>query len=171
MMHKHEIRYYITECDKLIKLYCDHMTYVYMNTISTSDKRLTKSQFDSFRTKQLKKCDYNKLMNEFFKTVEHEWTHNGDRYRKLENFVQTETVCDNYALGNQIHYHSICIANSNYKQDCIVVYYRGRIFYHTLMYQGDYRGQLIDMLTLKRVGWTSLKNCAPIVKLSNNKIQ
>lgn len=52
----------------------------------------------------------------------------------------------------------------------VIVYHWGKVYYHTISYNGYDSGQLICPKTLSMVRWAKLKNCSPIMDITSNKI-
>lgn len=153
------MRYYKTNCGKLIQFNIETKVYKLRNTIQTTDKRISVEDFKNFNSIEIKKDEFSRLMNIYFKNVKHEWIHDGVKYRKIDNFEgKGILLSDNYKIGKDVPYHHI----SKYEKNYIIVYHWGKVYYHTISYNGYAQGQLIDIKTNKTVRWARLKNCAPI---------
>lgn len=139
------------------------------NKINIDNHIITPDEFSEMEKKQLKKSKWSELMNNWFRDVKHEWKHDYSYYRKLDNF-QTDgfRISSNYLLGKDIPYHKL--EDKPYCGSLILVYHWGRVYYHTVSYNGYAQGQLMDINTFEFVKWTRLKNCAPIFNINTKKI-
>ena len=73
--------------------------YVHKNTIKKSDKRMSKVDFDELETTKIKKDEFNRLMNVYFRDIKETWTHDGEDFMSLDNFETTEQMfSSNYKL-------------------------------------------------------------------------
>lgn len=108
-------------------------------------------------------------MNIFFKNVKHEWTFNGVNYKKIDNFEALGySLSDNYSLGKDVPFH--IIEDKKYFGNLILVYHWGKVYYHTISYNGYAQGQLICPRTFELVRWAQLKHCSPIFNTITKKI-
>ncbi len=57
-----------------------------------------------------------------------------------------------------------------YNKNLVLVYHQGKVYYHTISYNGDRSGQLICPYTFEYVKWCRLKTCAPIFDIEAKKI-
>ena len=100
-------------------------------------------------------------MNVFFKDVKHHWEFGGTKFRKMPNFESNGyRLSTNYDLGKDVPYHKI--ESMPYMGNVILVYHWGRIYYHSISYNGYAQGQLINPKTFELVRWAQLKHCAPV---------
>jgi hypothetical protein len=141
-------------------------TNIYKKRNSTSPKGnvISKQLFDTLQVKRIKKLDFSIKMNKFFKEVKDEWKYDYSHFRKLDNFNKDWS---NYKIGTEVPYHDIPQIN---RSNVIMVYYWGKIYYHTINYNGTEKGQLICPKTFRFVKWCSLKNCAPVMNTNTKKI-
>ena len=161
---------YFKTSDFLIQFNPETSVYKIRNTISTdvNDKVISEEKFNSLSPTQIKKTEFCRLMNIFFKNVKHEWVYNHTHFKKLDNFEESEfSLSSNYIIGKDIPIH--LVGTGTYKQRCILVYHWGRVYYHTISYGGYKQGHLIDLNTFDFVQWARLKNCSPIYN-ENTKI-
>lgn len=148
------MKYYITDDNKLIHFNPETKVYKVMNTISRDDKRISP---ENLSLHEIDKNKFSRLMNEFFKSVKHQWVYKSVRFRKLDNFdTNGYLLSKNYVLGKDVPYHDSSFGK------VILVYHWGKVYYHTVSYNGYKQGQLIDINTNKIVRWAQLKHCAPI---------
>ena len=145
------MKYLKTECNKLIQYNQETNIYKIRNTIDHIDTRLTEQDILNLKYSFIKKQEFSRLMNLFFKNIKDEWKFDYSTYKKLDNFDST-----NYILGG--------------KNNVILVYHWGKVYYHTISYNGYKQGQLICTKTFKLVRWANLKHCAPIMNISTKKI-
>jgi len=160
---------YYKSGDKLIQYNPETNVYKLRNTIERIDTRISKEDFILLDAKQIKKQEFSRLMNIFFKDIKHEWVHDHSKFRKLPNFESNgHNLSTNYILGKDIPYHT---SEKSYYSNFILVYHWGKVYYHTVSYNGDDRGCLLDINTLKHLRWAQLKHCAPIQNINTKKIQ
>ena len=86
-------------------------------------------------------------------------------------------LSDNYKLGKEIPYHDL---NKNggdyyyyyyYLKNMVLVYHWGRIYYHTVSYNGYVQGQLVTTDDKHNfVRWARLRNCAPIFCVDDKRV-
>lgn len=155
------MRYYKTEDGelKLIQFNPETKVYKQRNLIEKIDSRISQENLPSM--KEIKKNEFSRLMNVFFKSVKHSWVHNGCKFRNLDNFESDGTfLSTNYLLGKDIPYHEI--PEMKWLGSVILVYHWGKIYYCTVSYNGYKQGQLIDPYTKELVRWVQLKHCSPI---------
>lgn len=139
------------------------------NKINVDKYIITPEEFSNMEKQQLKKSKFYELINNWFSGVKHEWEFNNKLFRKLDNFESDNNkISSNYILGKDIPYHEI--SSKPYLGKVILVYHCGRVYYHTVSYNGYPQGQLIDLKNLQLVKWTRLKNCAPIFDVGLKKI-
>jgi hypothetical protein len=136
------------------------------NKINIDNHIITSDEFSQMEKKQVKKDKWSELMNNWFRSVKHEWIHDFSNFRKLDNF--DFRLSSNYLLGKDVPYHKL--ENKPYYGNLVLVYHWGKIYYHTVSYNGYPQGQLMDINTFKFVKWTRLKNCAPIFNVNTKKI-
>lgn len=154
------MRYYKTEDEKLIQFNPETKVYKLRNTIEKVDSRISPDELPK-DMKEIKKNEFSRLMNEFFKSVKHSWVHDGCKFRKLDNFESDGIfLTKNYVLGKDIPYHEI--SEMKWIGKVVLVYHWGKVYYHTISYNGYKQGQLIDPYTKEFVRWAQLKHCAPI---------
>lgn len=152
--------------DKLIQYNSETDVYKIRNVIDGSGV-ITAEEFKSLNPQKLSKQKFCQEMNVFFKHVDHEWEFQGEKYRKLDNFEASERrLSANYIIGKDIPYHQIGL----FKDTVILVYHWGRVYYHTISYNGYKQGQLICPNTNKILRWAQLKHCAPVFNVTRKKI-
>jgi hypothetical protein len=152
------MRYYKTDDGKLIQFNPETKVYKLRNTIEKVDTRISPDQLDLH---EIKKDKFSLLMNEFFKSVKHSWVHNSCKFRKLDNFESDGiSLSTNYVIGKDIPLHEI--DDMKWIGKVILVYHWGKVYYHTISYNGYKQGQLIDPYTKQLVRWAQLKHCSPI---------
>lgn len=163
------MKYYTSECGKLIQFNPETNVYKIRNSIEKTDKRLSLEEFNQLNTKSIKMPEFSRLMNIYFKNIKHSWVHNETNYRKLDNFETKDyNLSVNYVLGKDVPYHEL--ENKKYLGNLILVYHWGKIYYFTISYNGYEQGQLIDPYTLELVRWAQLKHCSPIFNEGTKKI-
>lgn len=161
------MKYYSSDCGKYIKFNPETKVYRLGNTTLEKYRVVPIDEFNSLKTTEIKNSEYSRLMNIYFKYVQHEWEFEGVKYRKLENFEKKEYLLSaNYNIGKDVPLHDL----GNYKNNLILVYHWGKVYYHTIQYNGEGVGQLLCPYTLNYVRWAKLKNCAPIFNTVTKKI-
>lgn len=163
---------YKSECGKIIVHYVESGYYVQKNTTETN-KVISKEDFDKLVVSKVKKNNYYRMMNEYFKNIHDEWTYNGHDFVSKDNFkFENGNYSANYTLGKDIPFHNLNKPGEDfyYLKNLIAVYHQGKVYYHTISYNGYDQGQLIDPKTHKFVGWCKLKHCAPIFDKTLKKI-
>jgi hypothetical protein len=136
---------------------------------TTTDKAKVIQHVDFLEAKldltEIKREEFSRLMNIYFKDIHEEWEYNGEHFRSLDNFTgEGSSLISNYDFKS-LPKHDCGVYGT-----CLLVYHCGRLYYFTLSYNGYKSGQLLDMKRQTAVRWAQAKHCAPIVKqLSNNK--
>ena len=143
------------------------------NSIDRTDHRISSEEFNKFRLSgniiNLNKNKFSQAMNVWYKDIEHEWVFEGKNFKKLPNFESSDfRLSNNYILGKDVPYHEI--EGKKWLGEVILVYHWGKVYYHTVSYNGDKQGQLIDTKNFQLVRWAQLKHCSPILNVDKNKI-
>jgi hypothetical protein len=155
------MKYFKTDCDKLIQFNPETNVYRHRNVIK-GNQVIDVDTFNSFVSTQIKKDEFSRLMNAYFKYVKHEWEFEGKTFKKIDNFeADDRSIIKNYILGKDIPWHNISKSES-YKENVILVYHWGKVYYFTVSYNGYKQGQLIDPRTMNYVRWAQAKHCAPV---------
>lgn len=157
--------HYKSKCGKLIDFNKDTNTYILRNTISKKDKRIPLDDFNSLEVIKIGHDEYCRLMNIYFNSIKDSWTYDGTEYQSLDNFEKKNyNFSSNYKLGTDVPYHNLNKDGNGYYylKNLILVYHWGKVYYHTISYNGEDRGNLIDTKTLNAVQWCQLKNCSPV---------
>lgn len=155
--------------DKLIQFNPETKVYKLRNTITTDDKRIAEDDFKSLNAKEIKRNEFSRLMNLYFKNIKHEWVYEHSHFKKIDNFEDNNhSFSSNYNLGKDVPYHKI--EGKEYYGNLVLVYHWGRVYYHTISYGGYPQGQLICPKTHSIVRWARLKNCSPIMNINTKKI-
>ena len=163
------MKYYKTADIFLIKYNPETKVYKLMNTIEKIDTRISLDGFKLLNPKEIKRDEFSRLMKIFFKSVKHKWTFEHSHFKKLDNFEEKGyNLSANYTLGKDIPYHTI--EGKEYFGNLILVYHWGKVYYHTISYNGYPQGQLICPKTFSLVRWARLKNCSPIFNIDTKKI-
>jgi hypothetical protein len=129
---------------------------------------LTEDEFNGSNPVKISKAKYAEELNTFFRNDKFEWTHEGTKFRKMENFEMGQWSVTNYNFPKDIPMHDI---GKSYLGKCFIVVYHGRLYYTFL--SGNYfpQMQLVDFHTKDLVGkWTNIKNLAPIMNKTTKKI-
>lgn len=147
--------------------------YKQKNVISFLCPKYNKEDFFNLNPIKIKKQEFCRLMNIYFKGVKHEWKYylNNDEceFKKIDNFETKDySLSTNYVLGVDVPYH--VIPGKEYLGNLIIVYHWGRIYYHTISYNGYPQGQLITIKEHKLVRWAKLKHCSPVFNKTTKKI-
>jgi len=76
---------------------------------STYKKRiLTEKEFNDSNPVKINKHKYLEELNKWFKNSKFEWTHNGEQFKRLDNFeFGTNGSISNYNIGRDIPLHDI----------------------------------------------------------------
>lgn len=157
------MNYFKTE-NKLIQYNPETKIYKIRNNVKNSIV-LTIEEFKSLNAQKISKQNFCEEMNLYFKNVSNTWTFEGKEYRKLDNFESSMyNFSNNYIIGKDIPYHDIN------NQKVILVYHWGKVYYHTISYNGYKQGQLICPYTFKYVQWSQLKHCAPVFDIKTKQI-
>ena len=168
--YKISMKYYKSECDKLIQYNPETKVFKIRNTIERIDTRVSETDFNEMNCVEIKKSEFSRLMNIFFKNVDHKWVFDHSHFKKLGNFEEENGCCPtNYLLGKKgVPYH--VIEGKEYLGDLLLVYHWGKVYYHTISYNGYEQGQLVCTKTFKLVRWAKLKHCAPIQNKNSKRI-
>ena len=157
---------YFKADNKLIQYNPDTKIYKIRNIIDGSGV-ISAEEFKSLNSQKITKQNFCHEMNVYFKNVDHEWEFQGNEYRKLDNFESNNMLFSaNYKIGKDIPYHEIGL----FKNTVILVYHWGKVYYHTISYNGYKQGQLICPYTNKILQWARLKHCAPVYNITRKKI-
>lgn len=163
------MKHYKSECDKLIQYNPDTKVYKLRNTIKTDNKVISEEDFKLLNVNKIKRAEFSRLMNIYFKNVKHDWIYEGVKYRKIDNFEENGfSLSDNYKIGTEVPFHEI--GKHYYEKNLVLVYHWGRVYYHTVQYNGDGVGQLVCPYTHSYVRWAKLKHCSPIFNTVTKKI-
>lgn len=150
----------------LIQYNPETQVYKKRNTIERSDSRI---DIQGLNIKKLNKDNYCRLMNIFYKNVDHSWVYDNKNFMKMPNFKETEhQLSSNYVFGKDVPFHKI--EGKEWLGNVILVYHWGKVYYHTISYGGYKQGQLIDTVNYNLVRWAQLKHCSPILNIDTNKI-
>lgn len=157
------MKYFLTTDDKLLQLNPETGVYRLRNTIERDKEVISKETFDSFDKKQIKKDEFSRLMNIYFKGVKHEWEYDSKKFRKMDNFGVTD-----YILGKDVPFHKL----EKFQYDrLILIYHWGRIYYHLINYGGYGVAQLVCSRTHKLLNrWVRLKHASPIFCITDKRI-
>ena len=132
--------------------------------VGRKDTRIPKEQFILEDTTRIKKQEFCRLMNVFFRNIKDEWLFEDIKFKKIDNFEFNKNgECINYDLYNDIPLHRVF--DSINQQGYIKVYHWGKIYYYEF-----YRKRLLCIKTLKHLQYASLKNCSPIFNKTTKKI-
>lgn len=156
--------YYHTACGLLIQYNKETDVYKRRNRIDADDPRISNELFDTYDKTLIKRQEFSRLMNIWYANVDHRWKHDHSWFRKLPNFESTDC---SYTLGKSVPMH---IFENQYPPKLILVYHWGKVYYHTISYNGEDVGLLICPYTMNAVRWAKLKHCAPIFDEGKNKI-
>ncbi len=158
------MQFYKSQTGELIQF--NPETGVYKLRSAPKNLVLSSEEFLSRNCKKIKKDEFSRLMNIFFKDLKHEWVYDHSHFKKLPNFEDSgSSLCSNYVLGKDIPFHE-----TPYKQNTVLVYHWGKVYYHTISYNGYKSGQLLDPKTFAPVRWAQLKHCAPIQNTTSKRI-
>jgi hypothetical protein len=97
------------------------------------------------------KNEFNKLLNEWYKTIEHSWKYNGVKYSK--------SVCfkDDEELYKQLPNHK-----TDWWDKCKIVYYQGTLYYaHCFHYYP--RLVLFDFKIKQWCRWANINSCFAVL--------
>ena len=131
------------------------------NNIGLTHSILSAEELSTLAKQEIKKQEFSRRLNEYFKQTPHSWEYEGVPFRKLDNFESNEvTSCANYNWQD-IPKHQL--PEKRYLGSLLLVYHWGRVYYFTWSYGGYPQGQLIDPRTLEIVRWAKPKHCAPIL--------
>ncbi len=152
------MKYYVSECNnKLIQYNPESQVYKIRNNVDKIDTRLSKEQFDALNTRKINKSRFYELLNIYFKNVKHEWIYDDRKFRKIPNFEADEfRLCSNYNLGVDIPFHTI--PGHEFLGKVVLVYHHGKVYYHTISYNGYKSGQLVCPKTFNLVRWAFAVN-------------
>lgn len=163
------MKYYKTTEGQLIQYNPETKVYKVRNNIERVDTRIAAEDFEKLTKTEVKRNEFSRLMNVFFKDVKHHWEFGGTKFRKMPNFESNGyRLSTNYDLGKDVPYHKI--ESMPYMGNVILVYHWGRIYYHSISYNGYAQGQLINPKTFELVRWAQLKHCAPVFNIDTKKV-
>lgn len=138
-------------------------TGIYRKRNTTDWICLNEDEFKALgEARRIKREEFSRLMNIFFKSFKHKWVFNGKNYRKLGNFEDT------IYKANEIPRHRI--KGYEYLGNLVFVYHWGRVYFFTWSYNGYQQGQLICPKTMRLVRWARAKHCAPIMNIDSKVI-
>lgn len=169
------MKYFKSECGKLIQYNHETNVYKIRNVIERIDTRLSEEEVLSLNCTVVKKQEFSRLMNVFYKNVKHNWKYDYSTYRKLDNFDgENGSFSSNYILGGKKGNHNSVplhiIEGKEHFGEVALVYHWGKVYYHTISYNGYEQGQLICPKTFNLVRWAKLKHCAPIMNTNTGRI-
>lgn len=168
------MKYYVTEDNNLYQYNPETKVYKLRNSIERVDKRISEEDFNKLETSRVKDDEFFRLLNVYFKDVKHTWRFDGKKFRKLPNFEENNySLSDNYVLGKDVPYHDLNKEGQNYYylQNMVLVYHWGRLYYHTVSYNGYKQGQLVTMDEKHDfVRWARLKHCSPVFCVDDKRI-
>jgi len=145
------------------------ISVIYISSLQTKVDLIEYDEFVKWEKRELKKQDFSRLMNEYFRDVKHHWEYSGKKFRKMENFEQKgNSLSSNYQLGKQVPYHKL--EKKEWLGNLILVYHWGRIYYHTISYGGEGVGQLVCPKTFNLLRWCRLKHCSPVFCITDKRI-
>lgn len=124
----------------------------------------TKEEFEALgESKKIKRAEFSRLMNLYFKDIKHKWTYDGKNFKKLANFESESPDYDHLKVPtHRIEKYS--------RTNLYLVYHWGRVYFFTWSYNGYAQGQLICTKTMSLVRWAKAKHCAPIMNTDNKVI-
>ena len=159
-----KMKYFKTE-DKLIQLNLSTNVYRVKNSIEKVNKTITKDEFELLNAIQINKQRFHELMNDFFRNIKHEWEHEHSFFKKLDNF-------DKYGNSSSMSWADIPShkLEGYLNTELKIVYHWGRVYYIVYFENYSPQAQLIDIYKLQKVRWVCIKNVAPIMNISKNKI-
>jgi hypothetical protein len=161
------MKYYQIE-DKLYQLNPETKVVRLRNTTEKVDL-IQYDEFVKWEKREIKKQDFSRLMNEYFRDVKHHWEYDGKKFRKMDNFEKKGySLSANYELGKQVPYHKL--EKKDWLGNLILVYHWGRIYYHTISYNGEGVGQLVCPRTYNLLRWCRLKHCSPVFCITDKRI-
>lgn len=165
MPSQNTIRHYLMKNGDLVQHNEATNVYKIRNNIKHIDTRITEEFFQENLDKQIKRSEFSRLMNIYFKNVKHTWKFEHTDYEKAENFESS-----GYSLSINHDVSKMPRHGEGYFNDLIMVYHWGRVYYHTVSYNGYKSGQLMDIKTGNFVRWAQLKHCAPVRNVNTKKL-
>lgn len=121
---------------------------------------------------QIKKHEYQELLNLYFSKSKETWEFQGELFKKLDNFeVNTyKNVWKNneywFLNYKDIPYHEFGFTSGH------IVYYQGKLYVANI--NGNYFPRtMLFKLNYKfpdKIKWTNLKNCAPVFNINKKEI-
>lgn len=161
------MKYYQAD-KKLIHYNPESEVYKIRNVINEqANKFLSLEEFKKLKSKEIKKDEFSRLMNIFYKSVKEEWIHNYTRYKNLDNYeTDKDGCCTNYDF-NKLPKHN---PEGSFYKNLILVYHWGKIYYFNWSYGGYPQGQLMEPNTLEWVRWAKPKHCSPIFNIDKHLI-
>lgn len=152
--------YYNTPDGKIITIGCDK-TIVHQNVFPRVIISL--DDFNALDKNKIKSHKANEILNNYYKNINDTWLYNNGKYKKMPNFEKIDgKINGNYP---SLPFHDIHVYGK-----CYLVWHRGKVYYHSISYNGCDNGHLIDTKTMNSVKWCSLKNCAPIKNLQTGEL-
>ncbi|MEO6304841.1 MAG: hypothetical protein ABIP51_16895 [Bacteroidia bacterium] len=154
------MKFYKTNCEYLIQYNPDTKLHKIRNLVDKKKSNaLTEEEFKTFEPVEIKRQEFSRLMNIFYKNIKDEWTYLGTNFRKLDNLEDDDWMKQpkHYPLGWKFG-------------TLVLVYHWGRAYYFTWSYNGYPQGQLVDIKTMHIVRWARPKNCAPIFNEKTKEI-
>lgn len=145
-------------------------THVYRqgNTVASGSNVIPTEIGDALENKvAIKKAEYSRLMNIFFKDVAHTWVYKGVRYRKIPNFEVNGHNCANYKFA-ELPKHTF--PDRAFSGPLLFVYHWGKPYYFLYSYGGYPQGILFDTVTLQQCRWAKPQHCSPIFNEDTKRI-
>lgn len=158
--------FYKIENSNGVKLYqvCNGLAILKNSKVS---EEIEISEFLKLKPIQIKKQDFHKLLNEYFNNLDIRWEFDGKKYKKLPNFENLAEFFKFKKLANSKPFVVMSkgslyrIAFTNFDES--VFAYSPR----NLKVSGHSTIQLFDFKTLEFVGYTNVKNCAPVFNITD----
>lgn len=152
------IKFYRTELH-LIQYNGDTKKYKIRNTVDKDNIFLCEEEFKSLNPKQIKRQEFSRLMNIFFKDVKDTWVYDFTTYEKYGSFY------NDLIIGKDVPLHKL-----KYNGYGVLVYHWGRVYYHTISYNGGEHGALLDVKTQKFLRWANIKHCSAVRNKVNKRL-
>jgi hypothetical protein len=158
--------FYKIENPNGVKLYqiCNDSAILKNSKIS---EQIKLSEFLELKPIQIKKQVFHKLLNEYFNTLDIRWEFDGKKFKKLPNF---ENLAEFFEFQKLASSKPFVVMSKGSLYRIKFTNFDERVFTYSprnLKISGYSTIQLFDFKTLKFVGYTNVKNCAPVFNITD----
>lgn len=161
--------FYKIETDNCVKLYQVHNGLAIFKNSKVLEK-IEISEFLKLKPIQIKKQVFHKLLNEYFNNLDIRWEFDGKKFKKMPNF---ENVAEFFEFQKLANSKPFVVMSKGSLYRIAFTNFDERVFTYSprnLKLSGYSTIQLFDFKTLKFVGYTNVKNCAPVFNITDKLV-